>query len=93
MAILTRERYEQQGKELFSAEYFGVYSDNEYSLRAFKDGVVRDSRHIHFKHQHPIFQGKPREEWDETHKRQNEQRRYDEGKAIFERRNAHLLTQ
>lgn len=87
MAICTRARYEQQGKEMFSSEYFGVFSDNEFSLRAFSDGVVVDARHITLEHQHPLFAGKPVEEWHETTKRQNEDRRYIEGKEIFNRRN------
>lgn len=87
MAVLTRKRYEDQGGEMFSPEYFGVFSDNEFSFRAYRDGVVVDGKHIHFQHQHPIFAGKPPESWDETHKRQNANERYVEGEAIFRRRN------
>ena len=87
MAILTRARYEQQGGVMFSPEYFGVYSDNEFTHRAYKDGVVVDARNIVFQHRHPVFEGKPFELWDETHRRQNSAERYAEGKAIFDRRN------
>ena len=55
------------------------------------DGVVVEARHLTFVHKHPVFDGKPVEEWDETHKRQNAPERYAEGEAIFRRRNAHLL--
>lgn len=87
MAILTRKRYEDQGGELFSSEYFGVFSDNEFSFRAYRDRIVVDGKHIHFRHQHPIFEGKPVDQWDETHRRQNAPERYAEGEAIFRRRN------
>jgi hypothetical protein len=87
MAILTRARYEQQGREMFSAEYFGVFSDNEFTVRAYNDGVVVQAQHIVFEHRHPIFAGKPVEQWDETHRRQNAPERYSEGLAIFQRRN------
>lgn len=88
MAILTRARYEQQGREMFSPEYFGVFSDNEFSLRAYKDGVVIDARkEIVFDHQHALWLGIPQEKWDETYKRQNAPERYKEGEEIFLRRN------
>lgn len=88
MAILTRPRYEQQGREMFSPEYFGVFSDNEFSVRAYADGVVVDAReHVIFDHQHPFFEGKPVDQWDETHRRQNAPERYKEGAEIFRRRN------
>jgi len=87
MAILTRKRYEDQGGEMFSPEYFGVFSDNEFSFRAYRDGVVVNGSRIHFQHQHPIFEGKPPEQWDATHARQNAPERYAEGEAIFRRRN------
>jgi hypothetical protein len=90
MAILNRARYEQQ-THLFSDEYFGVFSDNEFSLRAFKDGVVIDGRNIKMRHNHPIFSGKEWGEMDATYQRQNAAERYAEGHAIFNRRNAHLL--
>jgi len=87
MAILTRARYEQQGKEVFSSEYWGVFSDNHFTYRAYKDDVVVDAKHIVFDHQHPIWLNKPVEQWDETHRRQNHPDRYSEGKAIFNRLN------
>jgi len=87
MAILTRARYEAQGFEMFSSEYFGVFSDNEFTVRAYDDEVVVQAPHIVFSHDHPVFKNLPLEQWDETHKRQNEHRRYVEGKAIYNRRN------
>jgi hypothetical protein len=87
MAILTRARYEQQGREMFSSDYFGVFSDNEFTVRAYNDGVVVQAQHILFEHRHPIFERKPVDQWDETHRRQNAPERYAEGLAIFQRRN------
>jgi hypothetical protein len=87
MLILTRARYEQQGNEMFSPEYFGVFSDNEATVRAYADGVIVQAQHICFAHQHPYFEGKKWEEMDATYRRQNAAERYAEGKAIFNRRN------
>lgn len=84
MAILTLARYRDQGDCMFSPEYFGVYSDNEFSLRARKDGVVVDGTHINFRHYHPFYGC---EKLDKTYQRQNDPDRYAEGKKIFERRN------
>lgn len=83
MAILTLARYRQQG-HLFAPDYFGVYSDNEYTWRAEQDGVVVDGRHIHFRHHHPSL---GRAAMDATYARQNAKERYQEGAKIFARRN------
>lgn len=87
IAICNRARVTQQeGGHLFWPEYDGMYSDNEYSLRAYRDGVVVDARkYITMEHRHPAF-GKA--EMDATYQKQNDQRHYEAGKAIFERRNA-----
>jgi hypothetical protein len=77
----------QTRPHLFSPEYFGVFSDNEFTVRAYDDGVVVQAQHIVFEHAHPIWQGKPVEQWDETHRRQNAPERYREGLQIFNRRN------
>lgn len=84
MAILSRARWEQQGRELFSAEYESMYSDNEFSHRAFRDGVVIDARTLVFQHLHPAF-GKG--EMDATYARQNAPEKYERGLATFKRRN------
>lgn len=86
MAVLTRARYKQQG-HLFAPDYFGVFSDNEFSLRAQQDGVLVDGWHIKFLHQHPVYEGKPFTEWDDTHRRQNAPERYADGEATFRYRN------
>lgn len=100
-AILTRARYEQQsetvtmGKDtpcLFSPEYFGVFSDNEFTHRAQDAGCMVQAPHILLDHKHPIFEGKKWEEMDATYRRQNAAERYAEGKEIFNRRNpAHAI--
>lgn len=85
MAICTRQRWEQQGRELFSGEYLSMYSDNEFSYRAWSDGVVIDARdRIQFAHLHPAFgQGA----WDATYARSNDPQRYATGRATFLHRN------
>lgn len=85
MAILSRARYEQQGKEMFFEGYDSVYSDNEFSYRAARDKVVIDARSsIRFEHLHPAF-GKA--QMDKTYQHNNQQARYDAGKALFRARN------
>jgi hypothetical protein len=89
MAILTRARWEQQGREIFSAEYRSVFSDNEFSHRAWRDGVVIDARsRLTFEHMHPAF---GRGEMDATYAASNSAERYAEGRETFERRNPDAL--
>ena len=84
MAILNRARLQAQG-ELFFEGYESVFSDNEFSHRAWADGVVIDRRaSLVFEHAHPFF-GKA--EWDETYRRNNDENRYDRGRALFMARN------
>lgn len=107
MAICTRARYDGQEiihqvahgdsytlnhSYLFHPDYFGVFSDNEFSVRAFDDGVVVKAKHICFEHRHPIFEGKKWEEMDSTYQRQNAAERYREGAEIFNRRNPKYAT-
>ena len=82
MAILTRERYKQQG-HLFHPEFFSMFSDNWFSRQAFADGVVIDARdQITFEHVHPAF-GKA--EMDETYARSNDSYHYTTGEGIYRR--------
>jgi len=73
---------------LFSPEYHSMFSDNEFSHRAWRDEVVLDLRkEITFDHQHPFFLGVPVEKWDETYLRQNATDNYRQGFEVFNRRN------
>lgn len=91
MAVLTRARYEAQtdGSSsrpyLFHPDYTGVFSDNEFTDRAYADGVVIEARDIVFEHQHPLLTGDEKA-WDATYHAQNAPERYAEGRAIYERR-------
>ena len=87
MAILNRARYEQQGHVVFSPEYSGVFSDDEFSWLAIRDKVVHWRRDLQFAHQHPLFAGVALEKMDDTYQRQNDPKRYKEGFATFARRN------
>lgn len=85
MAILTRARYEKQGY-VFYPEYKSMYSDDEFTFRAFSDGVVIRAKHIVFKHDHPFFKtGKL--DADKTYAESNSPDRYDEGFKLFSKRN------
>lgn len=85
MAILTRARWRDQGCEMFSEEYESVFSDNEFSHRAWRDGIVIDARErITFPHHHPAFQSAP---MDATYAHTNDKNRYKRGAETFKRRN------
>jgi len=82
MAILTRQRYEDQG-HLFHPEFFSMYSDDWFTHCAYRDNVVIDARRfITFEHRHPAFGGA---EMDGTYARSNSDDNYKHGKAIFDR--------
>lgn len=84
MAIITRARMVQEGWFLPPA-YTGIYSDDEFSFRAFEDGVVVDARDLVFVHEHPNYDSAI--EMDETYRRQNDDSRYAEARQIFKDRN------
>jgi len=84
MAIMSRARYNAQGGEMFSPEYEGVWSDDEFSHRAYRDGIVFDAKHIVFHHMHPAH-GKG--EMDATYAHQNDVAKYKRGEEAFRRRN------
>lgn len=84
MAIITRARMVQQGWFLPPA-YTGIYSDDEFSFRAFEDGVVVDARDLVFVHEHPNYDSAIA--MDETYQRQNDDSRYEEARGLFKERN------
>jgi hypothetical protein len=91
MAICTRARWEKQGRELFCPEYESVFSDNEFSHRAWRDGVVIDARSdIVFQHMHPAFGKAP---MDATYQHNNQRERYERGEATFRQRNPDAFAQ
>jgi glycosyltransferase involved in cell wall biosynthesis len=86
MAILTKARLAQQGT-LFAPEYdacSGIFSDNEYSLRGAKDGVIIPAKDIVFTHNNPLFTGATQ---DAEFKRHNAKENYELGEKIFKERN------
>jgi len=84
MAILNRKRMDQVGHFLPPA-YTGVYSDDEFSFRAFEDGVTVEARDLVLTHEHPNYDSSIA--MDETYARQNDDSRYAEAKRIFLERN------
>ena len=85
MAILSRARYEAQGSEMFHEGYESVFSDNEFTHRAYSDNVVIDARSaLRFEHHHPAF-GKGK--MDATYAHNNSDARYKAGEALFKARN------
>jgi len=84
IAILTKARFQQQGF-LFSPEYQGVYSDDEFSFRAYRDGVVVHAPAICFTHAHPHYDTTI--QMDQTYLVQNSEERKRNGLVTFSRRN------
>lgn len=84
MAILSRARWHAQEGEVFSPAYESVFSDDEFTHRAYRDGVVIEARDFVFKHHHPAF-GHGKE--DATYRRQNAPEKYERGKKTFRERN------
>jgi hypothetical protein len=90
MAILTRPYYLAQKHEttgepyLFHPDYLGVYSDNEFTVRAYENGVVVEARDVIFRHEHPLATGQP---LDAIYLAQNSRERYAHGLQVFNRRN------
>lgn len=84
MAILTRARLRQQGEFLHHG-YAGIYSDDEFSFRAYQDGVVIDARDLVLTHDHPNYN--PDVVMDETYLNQNSSERDKAGRKLFLERN------
>ncbi len=79
------------GREwLLCPEFDGYWSDTEFSFRAYRDGVVKDARHIKFFHDHPAFTGAAS---DEVYMRQQNPEANERGKAVFRRRNPNAVAQ
>ena len=84
MAICTRSWMAQQG-ELLHSGYVSLYSDDEFSFRAYQEGVVIDARNIVLMHHHPNYDSTV--PTDETYSRQNSEERKKRGFETFVRRN------
>jgi hypothetical protein len=88
MAILTQKRLRKQGGYMFHPSYQdsdGIYSDNEFTERAYADDCVIEARDLVFRHENPMFAGgNP----DEQLKNHNKPEFYEKGKAIYEKRKA-----
>lgn len=77
--MVTRAYYERYGYLLYP-EYIGVYSDNDFTDVARRNGVVIDARHLLFEHKHPLY-GKGKA--DEIHLRQGRPEAWDVGKRVY----------
>ena len=88
MAICTRARYEEQGFFL-APVYFGLYSNDEFSFRAYQDGVVVDARDLVFRHVHGDHDKTVA--LDGTCQRQNALWREIQGRQLFISRNPGAL--
>jgi hypothetical protein len=87
-AICNRKRYEQEGHFMFPG-YISVFSDDDFSLRAYADAdsgrcKLIKAREIVFKHEHPYHTGGPQ---DEGYRRQNSPKAYEVGQRLLISRN------
>lgn len=82
MAIMTRARYLRFGY-MFHPDYLSMYSDNEFTEVASRDGVIIDATDVVFTHRHPLAN---LAQWDKTYIDSNSDDRYKHGKALFDRR-------
>ena len=90
MAILTRHRWERQGKNMFHPDFFSVFSDNWFTDCAIRDGVLVGARDkIQFEHMHPAF-GKA--QMDSTYMRGNSEAAYRTGFNHYERLKSGKIT-
>lgn len=82
MVILTRAYYARYGR-IFYPGYFSVYSDNDFTLQAERDGVIVEARDVVFEHNHPLFTTRL---LDKVYRRSNAPLRYEHGRALFKSR-------
>lgn len=92
-AICNRKRYEQQG-EFLHAGYQSVFSDDEFTIRAYADSLdgkclLVEARDIVFRHEHAYHN--PKVPMDDTYRRENSAEAYAIGSTLFRRRNQALL--
>ena len=80
MAIITRQRYREQGYTMFHPRYRGVFSDDHLTAMAYGQGRVVEARDVVFVHDHPLWTGGM---LDDTYRRQNAPERYREGQRVF----------
>ena len=80
MAIITRQRYREQGYTMFHPRYRGVFSDDHLTAMAYGQGRVIEARDVVFVHDHPMWTGATP---DDTYERQNAPERYRDGQRVF----------
>jgi hypothetical protein len=88
-AICSRRRYEQEGHFLFPG-YKSVFSDGEFTLRAYQDSkfdqcTLVEARDLVFRHEHPYHNSAV--PMDETYKHENSNLAYSSGATVFIGRN------
>ncbi len=84
VAIATAD-YANECGYFISPDYFGIFSDNEFSIRAYASGHVIEARDLLFKHEHHCCT--PHVADDDTYRRQSSEKAYKNGLATFQKRN------
>jgi len=86
-AIVTRRWYEAHG--LFCEAYQNVFSDNDFTVAADRQGAIIEAPHILIQHHHPFFNNKIA--MDATYDRGNSEQHYRDGFDLFCKRNPDFL--
>lgn len=80
--ILTKARLDQYGYALHPS-YESMFSDNEFTEVAKRDGVVIEARHINFEHRHPML---GTAKMDAVYAEENRREAYEQGRVNYETR-------
>jgi hypothetical protein len=78
--FVTRKYYNRYGYLLYPG-YLTVYSDNDFTDQARKDGVVVDARHLKFEHRHPIYD--PNVKTDAVYENQSRSEAWEIGRKVY----------
>lgn len=81
--MMTRQYYKRYGYLLYP-EYLSVYSDNEFTDVARRNGVITSARHLLFPHEHPLYDHNV--DSDEAYEWQSRPEAWEIGRALYQKR-------
>jgi hypothetical protein len=85
--IFSRAVYERWGYVAWP-EYRAMYADNDWTEKAYAEGLVISAKHILLEHRHPTFRREWALAWDEVYEHEASQEHYKIGSKIFAERRA-----
>lgn len=81
--MVTRAYYERYGYLLYP-EYISVFSDNDFTDTARRNGVVVNARHLLFEHKHPLYDKSVKT--DDAYLWQSRPEAWEKGKKLYTER-------